>query len=162
MLALLAGACTNSPDSHYFTLAPVPPQDRAREGRPALRILTFYLPQLYDRSQMVFRTGMQSVDIDETDRWAEPLDRLAARILAEDLAQRRPNPSGNDIMLRVTIDDFIVDRSGAAHLSGHWNAGSRSGVFDWTAETGGAGADQAAAALSILLGRLADEVNRVD
>lgn len=163
LLALFLSACAgSSPDSHYFTLSPVPPPDQPRLGRPALHVIAFHLPQLYDRPQMVFRSGVQSVDIDETDRWAEPLDRMAARILAQDLAQRRPQPSGDEVTLQVTLDDFIVDRSGGAHLSGNWKAGIKSGAFDWTAETGGASPAQAAAVLSALLGRLAGEIDRAN
>jgi uncharacterized lipoprotein YmbA len=161
LLSFFLSACTgSSPDSHYFTLSPVPPQDQPRPGRPALHVTAFHLPQLYDRPQMVFRTGAQSVDIDETDRWAEPLDRMAARILAQDLAPRRPQPSGVEVTLQVTIDDFIADRTGNAHLSGSWKAGGKAGAFDLTAESGGASPDQAAAALSTLLGRLASEIDR--
>jgi uncharacterized lipoprotein YmbA len=161
LLSLFLSACAgSSPDSHFFTLSPVPPQDQPRAGRPALHVTAFHVPQLYDRPQMVFKSGAQSVDIDETDRWAEPLDRMAGRILAQDLAQRRPQPTGDEITLQVTVDDFIVDRAGPAHFSGNWKAGAKSGVFDWTAETGGAGPDQAAAALSALLGRLAGDLDR--
>jgi uncharacterized lipoprotein YmbA len=158
LLALTLGGCTgNSPDSHYFTLAPVPPQAAPQPGRPALHLASFRLPLLYDRPQMVFRSGAQSVDIDETDRWAEPLDRMAGRILAEDLAQRRPQSAGDEVMVQVSVDDFIADRAGTAQFRGNWKMGSAAGTFDWSVPAG-AGPDQAAAALSILLGRLADEL----
>jgi uncharacterized lipoprotein YmbA len=161
LLSLFLSACVgSSPDSHFFTLSPVPPQEQPRPGRPALHISAFHVPELYDRPQMVFRSGAQSVDIDETDRWAEPLDRMAARILAQDLAQRRPQPAGDEVNIQVTVDDFIVERSGAAHFSGNWKAGAKSGVFDWTSEAGGASPDQAASALSALLGRLAGDLDR--
>lgn len=160
LLALfLTGCAGSSPDSHFFTLSPAPLQDPPRPGRPALRVSAFHLPQLYDRPQMVFRTGAQSVDLDETDRWAEPLDRMAARILAQDLAQRRPQPAGDEVALQVTVDDFIADRSGTAHLSGSWKAAGKSGLFDLT-EQGGGQPDQTAAALSALLGKLAGDLDR--
>lgn len=157
LLALMVGGCGSSPDSHFFTLAPVPSQDQPRSGCPELHLLSFRLPQLYDRPQMVFRTGTQSVDIDESDRWAEPLDRMAARILAQDLAQRRPQPAGDAVNVQIVVDDFIADHTGTAHLSGNWKTGSTSGSFDLTVQAG-TGPDQAAAALSTLLGRLADDL----
>ena len=159
LLALTLGGCAgSSPDSHFFTLAPVPPQTAPSPGRPALHLTSFRLPLLYDRPQMVFRTGAQSVDIDETDRWAEPLDRMAGRILAEDLAQRRPQSSGDEVTLQIGVDDFIADRSGTAQFRGNWKMGGAAGTFDWTVSAG-AGPDQAAAALSLLLGRLADDLS---
>lgn len=157
LLALMAAGCASSPDSHFFTLAPVPSQDQPKSGRPELHLMSFRLPQLYDRPQMVFRTGAQSVDIDETDRWAEPLDRMAARILAQDLAQRRPQPAGDAVTVQIVVDDFITDHSGAAHFSGNWKMGTAAGSFDWTVPAGN-GPDQTAAALSALLGRLADDL----
>ena len=153
----LSGCAGSSPDSHFFTLAPVAPQDQPKTGRPALHLTSFRLPQLYDRPQMVFRTGMQSVEIDETDRWAEPLDRMAERMLAQDLAQRRPQPAGSEVPLQINVDDFMPDHSGSAHFSGTWKMGATSGAFDWTVPAG-TGPDQAAAALSTLLGRLADDL----
>lgn len=159
LLTLILGGCAgSSPDSHYFTLSAVPSPDQARPGRPALHVTLFHLPQLYDRQQMVFRTGAQSVDIDETDRWAEPLDRMAARILAQDLAQRRPQPSGDEVGVQVAIDDFIADRAGTAHLSGSWKAAGKSGLFDLSEQSGGQ-PEQAAAVLSTLLGRLAGDLD---
>lgn len=158
LLAFMVAGCGNSPDSHFFTLAPVPAQDQPKSGRPELHLMSFRLPQLYDRPQMVFRTGAQSVDIDETDRWAEPLDRMAARILAQDLALRRPQPAGDTVTVQIVLDDFIADRAGAAHLSGNWKMGAATGSFDWTVQAG-TGPDQAAAALSTLLGRLADDLS---
>jgi len=160
LLTLFLGGCIGSgPEVRYFTLSAVPPDGPARSGRPALHLTSFRLPLLYDRAQMVFRTGPQSVDIDEADRWAEPLDRMAARILTQDLALRRPRPAGDEVGVQITIDDFIAGRSGSAHLGGSWKAGGRSGVFDLT-EQGGGQPEQAAAMLSALLGRLASDLDR--
>jgi uncharacterized lipoprotein YmbA len=162
---LLLAACGDTRESRYFTLSPTPPAAATAAGRTPLRLTYLHLPALYDRPQMVRRLGPQAVDIDEFDRWGEPLERMTARILAEDLSLRRPLGAGPlpppDQMprLRVTIDDFMADSSGTARLAGRWREDGRGGDFAFTQPTSGAGPEAMAAAMSALLGRLADEID---
>jgi uncharacterized lipoprotein YmbA len=171
--ALLLSACAGSPENHYFTLSTVPPKSQPAAGRPQFHLTTVKLPDLYDRPQMVTRTGPQSVDIDEYDRWAESFERMTARILAEDIALRRPQGGGplpdaaSQKRLQVAVEEFAADRAtGEALLSGNWkitepDGTARGAPFSFTRPVAG-GADPAAvaAALSALLGRLADEIDR--
>ena len=162
-IALLLTACAGSPDNHYFTLSAVAPSQTAARTLPPLHLTAVRLPELYDRPQMVTRTGPQSVDIDEYDRWAEPLERMATRILAQDVAARRPG-GGSPLPATVLIDEFGADRSGTARLSGTWkiidsDGTARSGAFALT-EPSGSDPAAAAAAMSALLGKLADDIDR--
>ncbi len=162
--ALLLTACAGSPDNRYFTLSAVAPDQAPGAGRPAIHVTALRLPELYDRPQMVTRTGAQSVDIDEYDRWAEPLERMATRILAQDIALRRP--SGTEpLPATVLVDEFAADRSGTARLSGNWkileNDGTTRGrAFSLSEPLPGSDPAAAAAAMSALLGKLADEIDR--
>jgi uncharacterized lipoprotein YmbA len=118
------------------------------------------------------RTGPQSVEIDEYDRWAESLERMTGRILAQDLALRRPHGTGplplsTDLAkLEVSVDEFAADRSGTARLSGSWKISDadgtepRGGAFFFTQPVSGEGPTQTASAMSALLGQLADEIDR--
>ena len=167
--ALLLSACAGSPDPHYYTLATVAPKQAPAPG-PVYHLATVKLPDLLDRTQMVVRTGPQTIDIDEYDRWAEPLERMTARVLAQDIAQRRPRGpltvSVDQAKLQVTIDEFATDRSsGDAHLSGSWKVtetdGSlRGGPFSYSQPVSGSDPTAIAAAMSALLGQLADEIGR--
>jgi uncharacterized lipoprotein YmbA len=168
----LLSACASSPESHYFTLSAAPPRQQAVSDRPVFHLASVKLADLYDRPQMVTRTGAQSVEIDEYDRWAEPLEHMTARILAQDIALRRPHPAGplpastDQPKLQISVDEFAADRSGTARLSGNWkitgpgDAEPRGGAFSFTQAVEGNGAGAVAAAMSALLGQLADEVDR--
>jgi uncharacterized lipoprotein YmbA len=121
---LLLSACAGSPDSHYFTLSIIPPKQAPSPDRPQFHLAMVRLPELYDRPQLVTRTGPHSVEIDEFNRWAEPLERMTARILAQDIELRRPRAVGpvpaslDQPRLQVAVDEFAADPSaGRAVLS---------------------------------------------
>ena len=168
----LLSACAGSPENHYFTLSTAPPKSQPSAGRPSFHLATVKLPDLYDRPQMVTRTGPQSIDIDEYDRWAESFERMTARILAQDVALRRPQGSGplpdaaDQLRLQVALEEFAADRgTGQARLSGNWkivepDGSARGGVFAFTQPVAGGDPTAVAAALSALLGQLADEIDR--
>jgi uncharacterized lipoprotein YmbA len=170
--ALALSACAGSPENHYFTLSATPPKSPAAAGRPPFHLATVRLPDLYDRPQMVTRTGPQSVDIDEYDRWAESFERMTARILAEDIALRRPQGGGplpdaaGEPRLQVAIEEFAADRAtGQASLAGNWkvteaDGTARGAAFSFTQPVDGGDPAAVAAAMSQLLGRLADEIDK--
>ncbi len=163
-VALLLTACAGSPDNRYYTLSAAAPAQVSSGGRPAVHLAALRLPELYDRPQMVTRTGPQSVDIDEYDRWAEPLERMATRILAQDLAARRTGGAESPSAF-VLVDEFAADRSGTARLSGSWkitetDGTTRSRAFSLAEPLSGGDPAAAAAAMSALLGKLADEIDR--
>jgi uncharacterized lipoprotein YmbA len=172
-VALLCGmlaACTGgTPDSHYYTLSPAGPAAAPASGKPQFRLTSVHLPSIYDRPQMVVRSGAQSVEFSEFDRWAEPLERMTARILAQDIALRRPRPGGpvpaDQPKLQISVDEFAADRSGTARLSGTWKITgtdneTRVGDFSYSKPAESGRPESAAAAMSALLGQLADEIDR--
>jgi uncharacterized lipoprotein YmbA len=170
LLCLLLASCTGgSPENRYYTLAPIGPTAAPAPGKPKVRLSSLHLPSLYDRPQMVVRTGAQSVEFSEFDRWAEPLERMTARMLAQDIALRRPSPSGpmsgDEQKLQVSVDEFAADRSGMARLSGAWKIISidnqvRTGEFTYSKPVDSGHPESVAAAMSALLGQLADDIDR--
>jgi len=153
--AFLLSACAGSPDSRYYTLSPVAGQP---SSKPAPRLAGLHLPSLYDRPQMALRTGANSVEFSEFERWAEPLERMTARILAQDIAQRHPQPAADPPKLIVTIDEFIADRS-VALLSGSWKLAGREVRFSLSQPLSGSNSDEMARVMSALLGQLADQID---
>jgi len=136
----------------------------------SLDYTTIRLPGVLDRSQLVVRTGTQTVDIREFDRWAEPLDQMATRVLAEDIApcQSSSSPERRKYLLSVSVDEFMADTSGHARLTGRWWAlqkGEEKSAqpgrsFSLGERVDGADGAQSVAAMSALVGRLASEIVR--
>jgi uncharacterized protein len=138
-LAVLAlAACGGTAPSRFYTLssvppaAPIPTPATTNPGDQRLATLlvgTIDLPQTLDRPQFVRRSGSNTVDIAELDRWSEPLDGMIRRCLADDLAARLPRtrvltselpsvPIDNTLVLE--IDRFEADESGRVRLNAQW------------------------------------------
>jgi len=159
--ALLLTACSGTVDSRYYLLSAVPPSGAPAAGAKAAAISAVHLPGVLDRPELVVRTGAETVDILEFDRWAEPLDQMVPRVLAQDLSSRLPAASqGEERRLQVAIDEFMTDQTGEAHLAGKWWTQEQEHRFTLAVRTSGSQGRQIAAALSALLGQLADDMAR--
>lgn len=87
-ICILAQACASSKSSRFYILssdcvsmAPM----HAKAGNLSLGVGPVKLPDYLNRSQIVTRTSSETVQLAEYDRWAEPLDKNFARVLADDL-----------------------------------------------------------------------------
>jgi uncharacterized lipoprotein YmbA len=93
-LALASTGCFgSSPPSRFFLLSPSPEGAAAmasmgQEG--ALGVLPTRIAAYLDRPQIVTFRGDNSVDLDEFNRWAEPLGAGVSRVLAQDLSAMLP------------------------------------------------------------------------
>jgi len=165
VLVLGLAACSSTPDNRYYTLSAEP--GPTHPPAATLTIVAVHVPGVTDRPQIVLKTGQQTVDIKEFDRWAEPFDQMVWRVLAQDLTLRLglPQPGQATRRVYVTIDDFIGGADGTAHLAGRWwflNAGEdpaqrHEQPFTFSRPTSGDPA-QVAAVMSTLLGSLADQI----
>ena len=166
---LLAG-CASSPPNTYYTLSVESPCPAISPPAhmESLDTATIRFPGVLDRPQLVVRTGPQTVDVREFDRWAEPLDQMATRVLAEDIAPCQ-SISGSEkpkYLLSVSIDEFMANTSGHAHLTGRWwilrkgeeKAVQRGHSFSLSERVDGARGAERVATMSALLGRLAGEI----
>ena len=88
----LLGACSSAPTTHYYLLAPKGASLSA--GAPAsdsagltVGVEPFTVDPPYDRDQLVYRLGLDSVEVGfyTYHRWAAPLGDLVALSLAEGL-----------------------------------------------------------------------------
>ena len=157
-LALSLCGCAATPDNRYFMLVPQPGAPMPTGG---VALAGLRLPALTDRPQLVLQSQPHSVSLREFERWAEPLDQMTARVLAADLALRQP-PAVTAWRVQLVVDAFIVDQDHVARLEGSWwlqptdSAPGPRWRFALSRPAAGAEADAIAAAMSQLLGDLAD------
>ena len=139
--ALVLGGCADSQPTRFYTLSPLA---AAPGGAPpgslpdlVVGLEPVALPPYLDRSQLVTRAGSNRVVLADFDSWAEPLDGLFSRVLAENLAlllgtdevlllpQRRL--MSMDYQVEVDVTRFDVDTSGNAVLDARWWVFGRGG-----------------------------------
>jgi len=168
-LVVLAG-CAGSPPNKYYNLSVESPCSAISRSAhiESLDTATIRLPGVLDRPQLVVRTGPQTVEIREFDRWAEPLDQMATRVLAEDIApcESTSSPEKPKYLLSLTVDEFMADTSGRARLTGRWwtlqkgeeRSAQPGHSFSLSETADGVQDAERVAAMSALLGRLAGEI----
>ena len=85
-LLLLLTACGTSPPSKFYRLTPaVAPTPGGQE--PALGIGPVEIPEFLNRNALVYTRGGNQLQIDGTERWAEPLGYGIERVLGLNLSQ---------------------------------------------------------------------------
>jgi len=174
LLALTLADCGTSPKTHYFTLASVPPSEPAKASIAApVTVAAVHVPPALDRSEMLRRTGANSVEISGQALWTAPLGEMIRRVLSEDLAARLPRgkvvlpdapaPAHTERIV-VAIAQFGPAADGKVALDGSWSL-LRSGRDEPALRrdislTAAAAADPAgeAAAMSRLLGQVATRI----
>ena len=130
---LLSGlaACAATRPTAFYTLSSdaTPKQPRSTKGM-VIGLGPVSLPAYLDRPDIVTREGMNEMRLAEFNRWAEPLEPLLTRIMAEDLYGLLdandviPLPQRADIRLdrtvAVDISRFDADDAGAVVLDARW------------------------------------------
>jgi uncharacterized protein len=172
---LLAAACGSTPREHFYTLAAVTEASPAATSPVAVFVGPVSIPEAVDRTPMVMRSGPNRVDIDDFNRWAEPLAAGIARVVAENLSRELGAPrvlsgrraSGEKVDYRVALDVRRFESSPAdgASLDAFWTVtpakGSpATGRFQSREPASPADPAGLAAAHSRLLARLAHEIAR--
>jgi uncharacterized protein len=175
LLAALALAdCGTSPKTNYFTLTATPPSEHATASISSpVTVAAVHVPPALDRREMVRRTGANSVDISDRDRWTAPLGEMSRSVLSQDLAARLP--AGKVVppdapapprtaQIVVSLAQFGPAGDGRVVLDGDWSLVDdrekpllRRTVSLETASPG-RGADGQAAAMSRLIGQLAGRI----
>lgn len=174
LAALLLANCGSSPKTQYFTLAPMPASEQRASIPIPVTVAAVHVPPALDRREMVRRTGANSVDIREEDRWTAPLGDMIREVLARDLAARLPQDKvvapqspapPHTAQIVVSLAQFGPDAAGKVALDGDWSLldGDREKLIlrrHVALETaaGDRSADSQAAAMSRLLGQLAQEI----
>lgn len=171
---LILAGCGSSPPTRFYVLDPAPPASQAtRPAGTPVRLAAVHLPDELARTEIVSGLGANRLQVRGEDRWAAPLDDMSRRVLAQDLAERlapgrlvlphSPAPRGA-AQLVVDVQAFGTDAAGAARLQGGWSLVEAGGQpvarrpFDLSESAGATGAQAQAAAMSRLLGQLADQI----
>ena len=89
-LALILASCASSPETRYYSLAPVGSGQAAAVSGQPLQVFLVAIPASLDREAMVEWSGPGELKISNRDRWAEPLDDMIRNVLASDLRDRLP------------------------------------------------------------------------
>lgn len=128
ILVCLSG-CAQSAPSRFYALSAMAQPTEAKY-RHAVSVGPVLIPPVVDRPQMVTRLGQNEVRIDEFNRWAVPLQKDIARVIAENLAVKLGSPhvtvfpqSPLDASaIRVTIDirNFESGVGKNVTIDAHW------------------------------------------
>jgi uncharacterized lipoprotein YmbA len=136
LLATGLSACATSPPSRFYVLTPLPAADSpsAAEGRrnhPALGVGPIKLPAYLDRSEIVTRSGSNSLKLAGFHRWGEPVTDNFTRVLAMDLGllvntnqvslAPWPRYVPVDYQVVVEADRFDVGADDKAVLVARWH-----------------------------------------
>jgi uncharacterized lipoprotein YmbA len=131
VLAALAG-CGPSQPTRFYTLSTVAePAAVPRSGQGlVIGLGPISVPQYLDRPDIVTRAGANQVKLGEFNKWAEPLEPLLTRIIAEDLyalldakdvipiPQSRHLPL--DRIVEIDFARFDANEAGEVRLDARW------------------------------------------
>jgi len=84
-VAALAAGCASAP-SRFYTLNSTATGDGSPAAPCAVVVGPVSIPALVDRPQFTVQVAPNRVEVDEFNRWAEPLNQNIARVVAGDLA----------------------------------------------------------------------------
>jgi uncharacterized protein len=174
LLLLALAGCASSPPTRFFALDPAPGSAAADHsaGKP-VKIDAVHIPPALDRNAMVRGESDNQLQISSQDRWAGDLGEMIRRVLTQNLASRLPSgmviapespapPSARGLV--VDILTFQPQSGGEVVLDADWTLleGTQSNpVLRRSAHLTAPGASSAqgeAAAMSALLGQLADGI----
>lgn len=176
--ALLAGACmTTSPAMRYYLLTPmeIGPVPEARLGEQTVIVGPFQLPGYLDRPHLMVRLPDGELALREYERWAEPLEAVLVRTLAENLVRLTgsqriitfPLDRRADVGQRISgrVMRFDTDVTGLAVLQLQWSIRDGSGqplvpvqISEYRVQAAGDAPAQRVAALSEALALFAVEL----
>ena len=175
MLALAgAAAACSSPNPDLYTLSPLP--GTPVPGGPATVLLhQVFIARYLERPEIVRSSENFRLDVMANDAWGEPMAPMISRVLADDLSQRLPgttilNINGaitakEEATVEVNVQRMDRDAAGALAFVAQASverAQSSKGAVTRTNRTSvpiaSAATGDEVRAMSIALGRLADEI----
>jgi len=176
--ALLLAGCASEPPTRIYVLSP-PVDDRPSgstlAGATVLQIRPVVLPDYLDTTDILLRIGTNEIKASPTGRWGERLSQGLDHALAAALVVRLPRDrvelaAASDRSARwvlVTVEAFDVQPDGHSVLKASWRILdpkpdatplTGSGVFATPAATGPIGDAAIVAAMSQVIGLLADRI----
>ena len=134
LAALASSGCLRSTEpANFYQLQPLaasrPPPANVRPA--VVGVGPIKLASYLDRPQIVVAEGRNRLQLDEFQRWSEPLQGNLTRVLAENLSRLHPadhviiypwhRNGAPDLQLEARIDRFHTDGSGASVLDVAWS-----------------------------------------
>ncbi|MBA2655960.1 MAG: membrane integrity-associated transporter subunit PqiC [Tatlockia sp.] len=125
----LATACGRSPDSQFYILNPILPQQTHQKGYEHLRIgiNKIHRPDYMDKPQLIIHLANQEVKLQEYHRWVESLAQNTQHVIEANLKALLPGAVllsapwdvklKPDYQLQIDIQQFEVDINGASRLT---------------------------------------------
>jgi hypothetical protein len=134
LIAMALAGCAGSEPSNYYLLSALPAPETPIRATPsdqlAVGVGPVTLPMYLDRPQLVTRASPNRLDLAEFNRWAEPLQDMFPRTLAEnlsaligtDLVYVLPRRRVPELDYQVAVEVFRFDRSadGEVKLLARW------------------------------------------
>lgn len=174
--ALTVAGCGSSPPTRFYTLDAVAPQSSPRHAlQTPVKVDAVHVPAVLDRRSIVRGESGNELQISSQDRWGADFGEMARRVLTQDLEQRLPSGTvippdspapDNARGIVVEILSFEPDGAGQVALDADWTLLQGSPAQPLLqrsvrlAKAAGDSAGSEAAAMSTLLGRLADDIAR--
>jgi len=140
---LMLNSCGTTPPSTFYLLEPMPENEAIQASADSyneihIGIGPIQFAEYLDRTQIVTRTDATRVKLAETHRWAEPLRKNFARILAQNLSMLINTgrvslyPSRNwsevDYQVLVNVWQFDASRQGEVSLVANWSIRGKGGA----------------------------------
>jgi hypothetical protein len=130
-LALAGCLGARADPSTFFLLSPVPPPASTAPISASIGLGPITVPPYLDRLQMVTRLSDNQLEVNETERWAEPLAEGIVRVLQENLAAQLRASSfvrfpwyaseAPDYAVSVELRRFEGDGIGTVVLDATWS-----------------------------------------
>jgi uncharacterized lipoprotein YmbA len=134
LAALASSGCLRSTEpANFYQLQPLAAsRPLPANVRPAVvGVGPIKLASYLDRPQIVVAEGRNRLQLDEFQRWSEPLQENLTRVLAENLSRLHPadhviiypwhRTDAPELQLEARIDRFHTDGSGASALDVAWS-----------------------------------------
>jgi uncharacterized lipoprotein YmbA len=129
--AVLLAACGSAPKLNYYTLDSTPPvAGTAPRAATSIYLGPVTVPDGVDRAEMVITVAPNQVELDEINRWAEPLKFAIPRVLADALSRelgtqdimtsRQSSGLTFDYRIAVDVRHFDSSYSDGASLDVLW------------------------------------------
>ena len=135
--ALAASGCATTEPSSFYTLSSLRDTAGAAESGPAIGVGPITLPQYVDRPQIVTRSSPNRLELAEFHKWAEPLQDIVSRVVADNLAvlvptdrivilpRRRSLPL--DYQVEINVIQFDTSAQGETVLAARWTLFGKDG-----------------------------------
>ena len=143
--ALLLAACGSTPRESFYMLEGPGGAPATSTAGPSLYVGPVIVPEAVDRTPMVIRTAPNQVEVEDFQRWAEPLKAAIPRVIAENLMRelgtsrvgfsRATSLTPADYRIAIEIQRFDSSLAEGATVEALWTIQGAKGSAPRTGRT---------------------------